>query len=692
MALPWVRDILLRVFRTKQQSETLQPEEFSAASSTAPAYSDAGVRRDADDYLGTPAVAAYFDAREHEAYYQALKRAERRRDFHESMIGSLEPFIALTDVPEGARAVDRVMAQSLRIDRTAGDLSSGNPLQVAREKYPTGVRLLSVGDPVTFDTLKAAYRRAARVHHPDVGGSHDAMLAVNEAFQFVHALLRAEAVGVGITEEDAAETGNRVSDCAAYRYKCGETLFLIALDDWNLDNAFAWLERITSASCQRSPYASNPWRRVALTEPASKLATRLSLTGLRDQAFQALAVARSGLEEANNRGLNYGHFVRMAEDALARRRRIQVVINHRCQADNALRLGVIDTKRYQAVLKRLESSAAATEKSQEQLREFLANGGFLRDLPADWIARGKVPRGQLVPEPGYYVTRIAQLSDAQQAEYLGAFSDQTTLPLVRKYTFVRFVSLLESVAFQPGEVDDYAAEQEARMLTSLHDGSGAYYGSEVVEAIAALHRQPRLERRTRAMLLKDIQQIQRGTRIGTVTLQITITGDSPLGMPLSPDYFRAILLGIDDLRAMQRTGQLPESAEDRQEQETWRQDSEVLRRPEVKAEQKKAFAAMDIAKSNPEAAVQTFSSYCNLLLDLGKSMVHVQELQLGFWVDRLTGTLIRLERFGEAYEWLNRYFALPPRYRGRSSGGEDDRLQKRLARCAKVLNKRREII
>jgi hypothetical protein len=93
-------------------------------------------------------------------------------------------------------------------------------------------------------------------------------------------------------------------------------------------------------------------------------------------------------------------------------------------------------------------------------------GGFLRDLPTDRVARGKVSQGRLVPEPGYYVNRIAQLTDDQQAEYLIAFSGRSTLPPARKYTFVRLVSLLESAVFYPGKVDDAAAEREALRLGS----------------------------------------------------------------------------------------------------------------------------------------------------------------------------------------------------------------------------------
>lgn len=687
--LSWVRNALSEVFQMKRDFETLTTDGLPAVSSEPPTVpagcSDFGAPRNADDYLGTPTVAAYFDAREHEAYYQALKRAELRRDFHKRIVSALERFISLTDLPAGAEAVDRVMAESLLIEQQAKAADRGVTMEAARDSYPEGVELLSLTEPLTFDSLKSAYRKAVRRNHPDAGGSHEAMVAVNEAFRLIHALLREREIGAGTaSDEGAAKVGTiEVTDCAAYRYKCGELLFLIALDEWNLDASFAWLERITSTPWQQSPYTHDPRRRIALTEPAGKLAARLAMGGLNEQAARSLSFARTGFFDGNN--LQYDLFLRGSGDVAGGRKRSQVVISHQRQADNALRLGIIDANRYKKITERLASSEAIEAAHEERLRQFQTCGGFLRNLPVDGVARGKVSHCQLVPEPGYYVTRIEQLTDDQQAEYLDAFSDQTTLPLVRKYTLVRLVSLLESMLFQPSEVDGAVAEQEARILASLHEGSGAWYGLEVAEAIRALRQQPRLERQTRATLLKDIQQGRGRAMSGAATFEITVTGDSPLGMPLTPDYFRVILLGIDALCVMQRTGQLPESKEDRQEQEAWLRDSKALRKPEVEAAQEKAFAAMGIAKSNPESAVQTFSSYCDFLLALGKSMVHVQELQIGFWVDRLTGALVRLGRFGEARDWLDRYFALPPRYRARSGPAEEERLQKRLARCAKAL-------
>ena len=69
-------------------------------------------------------------------------------------------------------------------------------------------------------------------------------------------------------------------------------------------------------------------------------------------------------------------------------------------------------------------------------------------------------------------------------------------------------------------------------------------------------------------------------------------------------------------------------------------------------------------------------------------MVVDQELQLGFWVDKLTATFVRLKRCHAALEWLERYFALPARYRSRSSPSDEAGLRKRLERCEKMLREK----
>jgi curved DNA-binding protein CbpA len=51
-------------------------------------------------------------------------------------------------------------------------------------------RRLGLTWPFSEDELDAAYRKLARVHHPDVGGDDKAMAEANEAYRYLRDLLR----------------------------------------------------------------------------------------------------------------------------------------------------------------------------------------------------------------------------------------------------------------------------------------------------------------------------------------------------------------------------------------------------------------------------------------------------------------------------------------------------------------------
>ena len=45
--------------------------------------------------------------------------------------------------------------------------------------------ILGVKRGASFDEIKAAYRRACKTRHPDMGGSHEAMVELNAAYAFI---------------------------------------------------------------------------------------------------------------------------------------------------------------------------------------------------------------------------------------------------------------------------------------------------------------------------------------------------------------------------------------------------------------------------------------------------------------------------------------------------------------------------
>ena len=139
------------------------------------------------DYLADRLLASYFEAREHESYYNSLKHVDTRRDFHETIIPVLIDFIgeALSNLTTSALdAVIEAAATARMVIRPTHDI-----VAEARRLHSVGFNLLGISTDLTLDSLKSHYRQAARRYHPDAGGSHEEMIQVNEAYSLFHELL-----------------------------------------------------------------------------------------------------------------------------------------------------------------------------------------------------------------------------------------------------------------------------------------------------------------------------------------------------------------------------------------------------------------------------------------------------------------------------------------------------------------------
>ena len=80
-------------------------------------------------------------------------------------------------------------------------------------------------------------------------------------------------------------------------------------------------------------------------------------------------------------------------------------------------------------------------------------------------------------------------------------------------------------------------------------------------------------------------------------------------------------------------------------------------------------------------AADALEPYCELLLEYGHTITHVELLHVPYWVDRLTIALVQARRWAAAQTWLDRLIALPPRYTGEAAPTLRSRLLRRQARC-----------
>jgi hypothetical protein len=419
------------------------------------------VRQGDTNYLDDRAIAAYFSAREHEAYYLSLKSVDERRAFHEDLKAALGRLLELAD-ERAQRLLDQIIARTADAEHSDED---ADPVRSVRRSEPDGVRLLALDGQLDFHGLRAAYRAAALRYHPDRGGSNEDMGAINRAYEQLHAQLTRE----GEYEADDVILSWRVAVRTAldYLWSCTRLLFAVALDDWALDEASVLIDHLNSNFFADSSFGRSDDQMIGLIEPTGKLSERLVAMGDGVGAMQALAVAEAGLARAKAHGLRYDPYVTKAQDVVAGRRVPRFVLNHMRQLENAYRLGAIDEKRYEANLARLGQRQAAREEERAEQERRLLGFTFVRDLPVDRALRAESEISDLVPQPGYYEVRAEDLTAEQQIEYLLAYGPKPNLELVKKYAFVRLSGIVRSAVYFPQDVDPEALAGEARGLAQL---------------------------------------------------------------------------------------------------------------------------------------------------------------------------------------------------------------------------------
>ncbi len=644
------------------------------------------------NYLDDRLLASYFEAREHETYYRSLKHVGPRRDFHEVIVPVLMDLVGEILSASSTQMLDTILATPIKPRDRVDDATA--PAEEAKRLHPTGFDLLGIGGRLDFEMLKASYRRSALRCHPDRGGSHEQMILVNEAYSLFHEMLcRRQMAGVAEVagaEELGIGFGVPIRTAKDYMYVAGLLLLNIKLDEWSLDDAHYWVTMLASDDWMTSDYARNVQVRSTLLFACSSLAGSLWAAELREQAREVYKVAEQALRVVIAGGLNLGNVLSEADKYIKQGQKLRIVLNHHRQADNALRLGLIDKKRYKQTVERLDGKRAVADSREEALGRFLSEIGFLRDLPTDRVAQGKIVRARLVPEPGYFNDRLEDLTDDQQAEYLRAYGLGCDLSLVVKYALVRLTSLLRSMIVHAEEVGLDSIERECRFLAGISGNSTGDAFSQVADVARFLNALDLDRRRTRLDILRQLDEKSSDGGVNTITLDLS-TGamQSSLNDPSfrarpTTSYFDRVRLPLDRLRLALRTGSAKTRQEEAEEREVWNREITLVNSLRAGEDYRAAWDALDRAKDDPEGVVIFAAPYVEKLLEHGKGMVLVEHLGIGYWIDKLTIALTRLKRWDEAMAWLDRYFTLPERYQKGSSPSEQDSMRKRLERCRKM--------
>lgn len=703
------------------------------------------------DKISNESLQAFFDAKEQFFTYGQFNNVSRRRDFASSFVDSISHFLLVsTDSLEAIyEHYVRPRAKSSRAHLS---------LTTAQSEWDRFCEFFDAPALVDIVTVKTAYRKAARILHPDVGGNAGDMVALNSVFSELLDILMLSEADAALppsdnmerSRQDGSRSNSSFDEHVGLGFWPGSVLrypnsvrefeillrteaLLAAIDVFDEDRyaqLAAGLDFNSAWACQSSSEEeafekSEACEKVAIIirkaiEASVKPGLPNGLPGLRElgRVWANSAIdgwithgriaARETLSakkflELESQALAAGEFIFIdewrADELRLLLKRIEhprsrandrFQLNHMLQAENAFRRGLVTSTRYQKTVERLKGKSDALTVAAQPIIDLASTCGFMTLEHDPYEAEKKVPALSVhesasgsafgnwkldSPEScrayntAYYLSKKVEgkLIYVRQRLWimlssLVAFSDCWSIDRILVATHE--VELLEDAARvgREGQAGDHAAD--LRFFLNALAAEAAPQREERLRLLARLARED-----FRDQLPKGVEPIVKSSRS---------PGPQIYGSPLmvvvpSPDYYRAALRSLEDLRAFD-VGKAWFDPENDLVQEGRRYLSEHIDKFD-----NRLFHAVDAKTAKKKIA--KLGPLIRQVIDFNMPLNAAAEWQLGYYIDNLTGAMVRARCFAEAAACLEEYFALPDAYRRRSTPSEDKRLQARLIRC-----------
>ncbi len=577
--------------------------------------------------------------------------------------------------------------------------SMDNLYDYLKKLDPIAVELLGLPQEINLDVLKAQYRKASKKYHPDVGGSHENMLALNEAV-----LLFQDAIQ-NYHPQISVPYGQSIPNF--YPLSWQEFLLAINLissciygDFFAADKSFLSLQEAMQCAKDASPtqiailtlklsgvggVLYKPCDALSKFKMKKELKIASEITSFfTDQIYKYWNVDFGAASEPDTENfLSIEDLTEISDSHL--------VIQHIEQANNAFRLGAIDDKRYKSVITRLEKRKGEKEEYLNTVDVFIAHHSFLQKLSNSDYGSA-TPTSAIIPPPSEDQKRFDHLSDFQKWEYLNAFGPKPSAEGFDKYFKIRIHELLL------GMIDNYASLELSTLKQELEyfaDAHNRYVPAYELLLEFFVHLQE-LESEEREKSLNMLRKVDDPTfHESSSYLMMSISLDDYLDKKENPDYRNPIevtdkyiefaKLPCEQIKAFHSTGEYLTDFEialnrDRSALRSFEKSSIGIQREHIW-----------IHAKNPtrQDVIQSLEPYVKGLLELGTTFhpKNTGELQIGYSINQLTTAYAAEKEWEKVLYWGELFFDLPRHYRDQSTLSEQRPLIKRIERAKKGLAK-----
>ena len=557
---------------------------------------------------------------------------------------------------------------------------------------PWGIKLLEIPKNIDIETLKKLYRKASLKYHPDVGGSHDKMVKINESYTLFHNAL-INFIPYQGENEKINQLPSLPESWNDLLYSVYIVLASINGDYFATDRAFPQLKKAYK-------FALNCKSRFI-----GQLANDLSGTGgTLDSTCRALSrfKLKEELSEAaritsyfNDRIFqswfptdNYD--IRPKREEFPSERDFtsqfgtRLVINHPEKARNAFRLGKIDKKRFDSTMKRFNAKKEEKKNVFSKTNNYIQENGFIQKLSnANYEISASNP--QIINSPNFYQDRFDHLDDNQKWEYLKTFSSKGTGKLFDKYYNIRTQEILLGLIHNFDSIDKNSLSREINFFCKNFPEQYSKYNilSEIFDHLNKIDDK---ELSKKLFLFNQMDDPEPRSFQATFTISLdTIFSEKEHTKRVSvdDDYIEFMKMNLYKITDYQSAGEINNEYDN-----AWNRDLNALDEFERTIIGRNAGVFWyDRKNPTPEEAIDCFQPYIEGLLKLGESFhpKNTGELQIGYKINKLTAAYGKIKQWDKVVYWCELFFDLPMHYRDRSTESEQNSIRKRQDRAKKLI-------
>lgn len=372
-------------------------------------------------------------------------------------------------------------------------------------------------------------------------------------------------------------------------------------------------------------------------------------------------------------------------------------LNHILQAENAFRRRLVTAARHKTTMERLEGKRDALAVASAAIVDLSTGSGFMA-LEHDPVEAEKAVSVRFVPESiagsafGNWKLDSKQACRAYGEAYYRSEKVEGKLKFVRQRLWILLSSLVANPDRWDADRISTAANEVALLEKAARAGREGQAGDHAADLhafLVALAAEDAVQREERLRILgrfarEDFRDsLPEG--VEPVLENTRSRGRSSDGSPLtrvipSPDYYRAAMRPLDELKSFSAGKAWSDPEREAQ------QDGVSYYYDHMQKLSNRMFNAVDTEPA--EKKVAKLAPLIRQAIDQAVPLNAAGEWQLGYYMDKLTGAMVRARQFAEAAAALEEYFALPDAYRRRSAASEDKALRARLVRCQRDAGRR----